>query len=1137
MTDLSFGEGGNTSNIDAGALMLCGGYVKSINLKVGWGQSSTTCDVEIISEVDFYENDSFEEPKIGSLLSVCIKNEKDLGVNGTFRFIGIVASIDKKEGSGGRIKTIRLTDTKDILKNIPVYLNRVSDVAENKFDEINNIVYAYKDGYWDEDDKIPYRNKKGLVIESIKEAVEKKTFAYFLKNTASPQLGQYEIDLSSIFDKREIPDFVGRYMSDDSVFDSIDEGLTGKKTQKVTISYKDQDQLVCQKNYRISGESASLLEIIDRAMKDNGCDWYVYTYQKSNPTSTATEKINSTVVIKIMPVPRNETDVLDQSEFNDFIAEFEDYNQDNSIGKELANETTNKIIFGSPFEYYEKASASGFNQFWGFKRPEKGVEQVKTVTDRYGNEFQVKSAGINEHPTFDTSNISSISIENTLISDDDLRAFIQSHLGFYHYNPDGDLSSTGRDDLIKYFSLATTLNNTYELNTDTEIGKYEMILLEKFGRDIDSFTSLLESIYNYVDWYYSNSNNYSTGGIRYHPSSESYIKSNGIGNVSFCGKSYQAGSFLVVPHDFTDNIRLSFTHQIEEGYRGNFNGSLEDYSITGFNEYYPPKDKGSIRIYYDNISDPIYKYVLTTKEDFRNGVIGINISNILKHRTKEESEKNIRESKRQSLDYGWHCITIEVDWFSIYEKDNGEKFGVPQTDYVKIWIQYFPKQENSKGKLVTINPYEQMRDGVLYKWAIASMVKFVSKVNKGGDNVIKRTVEKALTNFGSTEKGQRSKVILSNYAGFSYEKLWKRYETLFNIVSSYLNEYSGKQFYAYYDRDAPWMITEEAWDGEGGDILPNRYVRGKFINKENGKMPCVAEVEDASTLLTINGDDTNSVFIYNDDNEGDLNSAFFRADISQFALGKPEEDGGVEETIAVIKTNISLKKEPNKEGAKVLGAEKFTDINTQSAGFAFVNTYNTMVEYSQGVLHDGSKSFSTLPYEDLIIAADYFYIPEVSRYVRYGPWILDYRNGVSAISNRSNYGKTEFVADQDLNPWTFKSYDKAAEYVLDQHKNAVSTLYELSRGQVTVADIPRYNYGYRIGKYANVTNLSINYSAGGVSTTYTMTTFGAGLRTRERKEREHIIERLRNVEDNFGGHFNILNKEEVEDIVKRGKVF
>jgi len=169
-------------------------------------------------------------------------------------------------------------------------------------------------------------------------------------------------------------------------------------------------------------------------------------------------------------------------------------------------------------------------------------------------------------------------------------------------------------------------------------------------------------------------------------------------------------------------------------------------------------------------------------------------------------------------------------------------------------------------------------------------------------------------------------------------------------------------------------------------------------------------------------------------------------------------------------------------------------------------------------------------------------LPTIHEYARYGPWILDSRGSedqpqVGHIvirepkKNRSNYGITTISNDDTLSPWKYRSYGEVQNHLLNQNENALLTEHRMNRGQITVGDIPRFNIGHKIGEFSNISSISISYGTGGVTTTYSLTSFGAGQKIKEQRREQKIIKRLRNVEKNVQGVSEILTRADLEKML------
>ena len=89
----------------------------------------------------------------------------------------------------------------------------------------------------------------------------------------------------------------------------------------------------------------------------------------------------------------------------------------------------------------------------------------------------------------------------------------------------------------------------------------------------------------------------------------------------------------------------------------------------------------------------------------------------------------------------------------------------------------------------------------------------------------------------------------------------------------------------------------------------------------------------------------------------------------------------------------------------------------------------------------------------------------------------------------------------------------------------------MNRAQITCGDIPRFNYGHAVGNFANISSINITYATGGITTTYTLAAVGAGRKTKDNREKQQIIRRLRNVEENVKDAREWLTRDQFEELL------
>lgn len=98
----------------------------------------------------------------------------------------------------------------------------------------------------------------------------------------------------------------------------------------------------------------------------------------------------------------------------------------------------------------------------------------------------------------------------------------------------------------------------------------------------------------------------------------------------------------------------------------------------------------------------------------------------------------------------------------------------------------------------------------------------------------------------------------------------------------------------------------------------------------------------------------------------------------------------------------------------------------------------------------------------------------------YGPW---YYQGVN--------GKTEFIKDESLVPWNYGGFALMNQTAASQISSSVTNFQVGEEGTLEVAGVPEFNIGDTLiagGPY--ITDINVSVTNGGVTTTYTMNTWG-----------------------------------------------
>ena len=1171
---------GDSDPRDKGVLRLRGADVKDINIQLGFGQASSSCSVTLVEE----EEGTFKEPNIGSVLRLAIPNLEAGNPElydvfdsfYTMSFVGIVRTINNVENTNGQEKIVELFGTKEILKNIPVILNKIGSTAKTDFELINNITYAFKEGE---------RNSKGLTMSAIQEAVEDKEYLYYPNNATSyggVSYQKYEIDMSEMFKERARTTYSedifygsidgttdGRFKNnfddgklvlegmregfDDLIGDGygdddFDNSIYQTHFLNPTDRYADEEKYIVSPNYRIEGDSKNLIDIIDNAMTRNGCDWYVRAYEKSNQYSLVNSAIYGTTVIKIIPIVRNEFDQFTEFEFNSFVGGLNGVESSKTLGKEFANEVSNKAFFGAKWEALQRVPVEAnsddeedMRHFWGFKK--EGEVETKEIVDRYGNTIKV-AAEINENPTFDTSSMQKVDLIDSVYSSAQLRLWLISVFGYGEddlKNEDGD--ELTRKELISLMEEDTEFEESYEfdINDKNETDdlfaqnytEYMFYLLSNMYKTQLGFESLLLAVYNYVEYYdkvidsFSKMERYS--GITNYK--QDNIFPTGFSGITF-GDVSVTGDHIILPPDFSVvDIRVGYTHAMNWWDESNLPRCIRGSSPVG--------ESITDEVIVEHAKKrPIFVIYINGEEWCTDSGVGMALIEDVIEDTSWNYLHNFKITEstilRNTLAYGIN--TVEIKAIMTPRKLGAGQYTV--YDYYKFYVEWYGEEGNV---------YDLIRETPLYKWAKALGIAFL-KSDEVENNIRSATAiaVKSTSPVGTSGSSSKQRVLWNKYQGFINSVFEERSEKLHSIVSSYLDEHVDRTYYKKLTTNN-WLTSLEAWDGSEGYAVTDPVIRGKFVNKQTGKMPCLYRITDAE-YVEVNQKSKDVLFIkrQNENNNYILN-IYGKATCEIYAIGGTA--GSAQDNRYLICTmDNSPKRKDKKNYSASLDVNSADTVIRADSIDAEKRSYSerSYEEFMEEVFNSSNIGYfksannarvDGMAYQrpTLRIAPIAFYVPTIHSFVRYGPWMLD---GRSVNLNRSNYGITKINTSNDLNPWAFKSYGDVQNYILDQNKNTLMTEYRLNRGQVVAADIPRFNIGRKIGNFSNISGISVSYGADGVSTTYTLTAFGAGNQIKGQRDQQKVSERIGNIEDDIAKIDQLITREELMELLNgRSELF
>jgi hypothetical protein len=114
------------------------------------------------------------------------------------------------------------------------------------------------------------------------------------------------------------------------------------------------------------------------------------------------------------------------------------------------------------------------------------------------------------------------------------------------------------------------------------------------------------------------------------------------------------------------------------------------------------------------------------------------------------------------------------------------------------------------------------------------------------------------------------------------------------------------------------------------------------------------------------------------------------------------------------------------------------------------------------------------------------HFPVQWRNKNFGPWVTGL--GVS------NAG-TDLISDGDLGPWIFRGSGNLNTAALQTLAKSVADSAIIDSAEITLAGLPVFNIGDKIGNNANITAMSIQYGVDGLTTNYSVKTFAGPTRT------------------------------------------
>lgn len=126
-------------------------------------------------------------------------------------------------------------------------------------------------------------------------------------------------------------------------------------------------------------------------------------------------------------------------------------------------------------------------------------------------------------------------------------------------------------------------------------------------------------------------------------------------------------------------------------------------------------------------------------------------------------------------------------------------------------------------------------------------------------------------------------------------------------------------------------------------------------------------------------------------------------------------------------------------------------------------------------------------------------IPLTSTIVPYGPWYYTYEKA---------RGMVEPLIDESLVPWNFERsdpwYTNLDDAGFERLDRTLANIDYLDTASITVAGFPEFSLSDHLGYNSNITGLSIDFSIGGIKTTYNLSTYSAKPGTFNKDEYDNV---------------------------------
>lgn len=319
---------------------------------------------------------------------------------------------------------------------------------------------------------------------------------------------------------------------------------------------------------------------------------------------------------------------------------------------------------------------------------------------------------------------------------------------------------------------------------------------------------------------------------------------------------------------------------------------------------------------------------------------------------------------------------------------------------------------------------------------------------------------------------------------------------LYSYVNNFANEYYGKKYQvripfvaAKLDDDTGEIVTTLEptdggyldsiyWSGAvGNNLLPNNPYE---VSLEDGRIHAYAKFD---KFVDYPHPDSGKVTLDLSDLSADdyvvrldTNSVFVKCTVQPQLQFLDKQLAYSPRAVIELPGRVT-KKDKTKDTARFDGmfTSRFEEVLKGEKGFSDADatevTKKVMARFGAEALKAGLAGMSVIP--------NMVAIPLKSNIDFYGPW---YSIGVN--------GKTDFERDESLVPWNYGGFDLMNLTANARVSSALSQMQVGEGGSFTIPGVPIINMGAQlVAGGPNITDISVNISTGGITTTYKMQTW------------------------------------------------